>query len=219
MSVAKISPNKPFIIFLYGFPGAGKTAFARQLAEDMNCAHLQQDRLSEELYGANNEKTYKAARNAMNYMSREFLRAGVSVIYDTDVHRLGERRALRDAARTSKATPILVWLQIDSETAYARGQKRDRRKADDHYAKVYTADSYKSVLQRMQNPDNEDYVVISGKHTFQTQRAAVYKKFYELGLLNPDQVSQKTVKPALVNLVPTNIGGRVDITRRNINIR
>ncbi|MGI9027463.1 MAG: AAA family ATPase [Candidatus Saccharimonadales bacterium] len=219
MSVTKIDPNKTFVIFLYGFPGAGKTAFGRQLAEEVNCAHLQQDKLSHELYGENTDRTAKNSRDAMNYMSREFLRAGVSVIYDTDVHRVGERRKLRDFIRQAKATPILIWLQIDPETAFLRGQKRDRRKADDQYAQKYTPESYEAILNNMQNPDNEEYVVISGKHTFHTQRAAVLKKFYELGIMTPVQLSQNIAKPGLVNLVPQSLNGRTDLSRRNITIR
>ncbi len=219
MSLTKLTPSKTFILFLYGFPGSGKTAFARQLAQELNVAHLQQDRLSHELYGQNSDKTAKPSRNAMNYMTREFLRADVSVIYDADVYRLAERRHMRDAARQTKAIPVLIWLQIDPETAYMRGQKRDRRKADDHYAKEYTPETYEAVLHNMQNPDNEDYVVISGKHTFHTQQAAVYKKFYELGIFTPAQLSQNIAKPALVNLVPQVHNSRVDLSRRNIHIR
>lgn len=220
MSAAKIVPNKPFMILLYGFPGSGKTTFARQLATEISSAHLQKDRLSHELYGKNDETTEEPSRNAMNYMSREFLRAGVSVIYDTDVHRLAERRKLRDEARKAKVTPVLIWLQIDPETAFLRGTKRDRRKTEDQFVKDYTQDDFEAVLGRMQNPENEDYIVISGKHTFHTQRAAVYKKFYELGILNPAQLSQNIAKPALVNLIPQQqMGGRADLTRRNINIR
>lgn len=220
MSSAKLSPNKPCVVFMYGFPGSGKTAFARQLAEEMKFAHLQQDRLSNELYDEVSDKTEKASRNALNFMTREFLRAGVSVVYDANVHRLAERRALRDMIRQGKATPIMIWLQIDPDTAYMRSRKRDRRKADDHFAREYSTEEYDAIIKRMQNPDNEEYVVISGKHTFQTQRAAVFKKFYELGILTPTQLSKNIAKPGLVNLVPqSNLGGRADITRRNINIR
>lgn len=220
MSSQKIVPSKTFVLFMYGYPGAGKTAFARELAEELSVAHLQQDRLNHELYGDNDQELDNSSKNAMNYMSREFLRAGVSVIYDTDFPRLAERRALRDAVRKSKAIPVMIWLQIDPETAFMRVQKRDRRKADDHYAKNYDADSFGAVLNKMQNPHNEDYVVISGKHTFHTQRSAVYKKFYELGILTPAQLSQNIAKPELVNLVPqVSLGMRPDVIRRNINIR
>lgn len=220
MSSPKIVPSKTFVLFMYGYPGAGKTAFARELAEELNAAHLQQDRLNHELYGANDEELDRSSKNAMNYMMREFLRAGVSVIYDTGFPRLAERRALRDAIRQQKAIPVMLWLQIDPETAFLRCEKRDRRKTDDHYAKTYTNEGFEAILNRMQNPNNEDYVVISGKHTFLTQRSAVYKKFYELGILTPAQMSQNIAKPELVNLVPqVNLGMRPDVVRRNINIR
>lgn len=221
MSSVKINSNKTFVIFLYGFPGSGKTAFARKFAGELKVAHVQQDRLTSELYGeAASKENEKKSRGAMNFMCREFLRAGVSVIYDADVHRKAERRMLRDAVRKLKAVPVLIWLQIDTETSLARGQKRDRRKSDDQYAKSLNNEMFQSVLNYMQNPNDEDYVVISGKHTFKTQKAAVFKKFYELGILTPAQLSKKIAKPELVNLIPQNpISNRGDIIRRNISIR
>ncbi len=191
------------------------------MAEELNVAHLQKDRLIHELYSDNDSNnSHKNTRNAMNFMTREFLRSGVSLIYDANVPRRAERRVLRDATRKSKAVPVLIWLQIDADTAWARGQKRDRRKSDDHYAKSLSREEFQQFLNYMQNPDNEDYVVISGKHTFHTQKAAVFKKFYELGILTPAQLSKNIVKPELVNLIPQHpIAGRGDIMRRNINIR
>jgi predicted kinase len=212
----KVTPSKTFIVFLYGFPGAGKTAFARQLAQELGMAHLQQDRIAYEMFGESNDKTQSPSRNVLDYMTREFLKAGVSVVYDGDIHRLADRRRLRDAARAAKAIPIMIWMQIDPESAFMREQKRDRRKSDDHYAKTFTPESYEATIVRMQNPDNEDYVVISGKHTFHTQKASVFKKLHELGIIAP-QVNQSIAKPGLVNLVPQQ--GRVDLGRRNIHIR
>jgi predicted kinase len=220
MSSSKIVPLKPFILFMYGFPGAGKTAFARQLAEELNMAHLQQDRLAQELYGDVKGAADKLTMDAMHFMAREFLRAGVAVIFDSNIPRIAQRKALRETAKQAKVIPVMIWLQIDPETAFMRGQKRDRRKSDDHFAQPYTTESYEAFLNKMQNPQDEDYIVISGKHTFQTQRSAVYRRFYELGILNPAQLSQNIAKPELVNLVPqTNLGGRPEIMRRNINIR
>lgn len=221
MGTNKLMPNKKFVIFLYGFPGSGKTAFARQMAEELNAAHIQQDRLVHELYaGTKSPSVEKHAKHAMNFMAREFLRAGVSVIYDSNVPRRAERRILRDVTRKAKAVPVLIWVQIDPETAFQRGQKRDRRKADDQYAKVRTQEEFQAFLNSMQNPTHEDYVVISGKHTFHTQKTAVFKKFYELNVLSPAQLSQKIAKPELVNLVPQQqLGGRGEVIRRNINIR
>jgi len=43
--MAKLIPTKPLLILLYGFPGAGKTHFARQLSETIHAAHVQSDRI------------------------------------------------------------------------------------------------------------------------------------------------------------------------------
>jgi hypothetical protein len=70
----------------------------------------------------------------------------------------------------------------------------------------------------MQNPaHDEEYMVLSGKHSYNMQRTAILKKMYSLKLVNPDVVSANVVKPGMINLVPDS--GRVDLSRRNINIR
>ena len=70
-----------------------------------------------------------------------------------------------------------------------------------------------------QNPiEREDFVVISGKHSFTSQKHAVYKKLVEKKLLNTDYANSNMPKPELVNLIPNLYGGRVDNRRRNIRI-
>ena len=206
---------------LYGFPGAGKTAFARQLSEDLGIVHIQEDKVRHELFGPRADSVSPAVvRRIMNYMIRQLLMAGVSVAYDGDVYKAKERQLVRELALGVRATPILVWLQVDPETSFVRTQKRDRRTIEDRYARDYTEDDFRSVLSIMQNPANEDAIVVSGKHTFNSQRAAVVKKLHDLSVVTREVASTKIVKPELMNLVSqSQINMRGDIQRRNISIR
>lgn len=207
---------------LYGYPGSGKTYFSRQLCEDLNAAHLQGDRIRYELFEKPryDRQENQIVAHIMDYMSEEFLNAGISVVYDADCSRIGQRRVVRDLARKSKAQSVMIWLQIDLESAFARIAHRDRRKSDDKFSAPIDRKTFDEITGKMQNPTpTEDYIVISGKHYYQTQRSAVMKKMYELGMLDTTSAAAKLVKPGLVNLIPNPLAGRVDPTRRNIVIR
>ena len=220
--MSKVISTKPVLIMLYGYPGAGKTHFARQLSESLSAAHVHGDRIRGELFETPQYDAHEneIVNHLMIYMAEEFLKAGVSVVFDANSDRIAHRREMRNIARKIKAEQLLVWLQIDSASAFARLGRRDKRKADDKYATPYTADSFEQYIQKMQNPKNEDYIVVSGKHTFNTQRSAVIKKLYEMGAVAIDEASAGVVKPGLVNLIPNQLrGGRVDNSRRNILIR
>jgi predicted kinase len=219
--MAKIIPAKPFLLMLYGFPGAGKTYFARQLCENIQAAHLQADRIRSELFEEprNDRRENEIVNQLMNYMAEEFLAAGVSVVYDINAMRGRQRHDLRDVARRGGAKPLLVWFQMDQDTAFSRNVKRDRRRADDKYATKWDRTSFESVIGGMQNPTNvDDYVVVSGKHLFSTQQSAVVRKMRDLAILSSDDASSRTIKPGLVNLIPKG-PGRVDMSRRNISVR
>jgi predicted kinase len=222
MHMAKIYPVKPALILLYGFPGAGKTYFARQFCDSVQAAHVHGDRIRAELFESPRYDRQEDAviTQLMDYMSEEFLNAGISVVYDMNAMRARQRLDLREMARKAGATPIAVWFQIDNETAYVRSTKRDRRRADDKYAAIVDRGTFDTVVRGMQNPvSTEEYVVVSGKHTFNTQFTAVAKRMRELGLISIGEDTGHSVKPGLVNHVPNPNAGRVDLTRRNIIIR
>lgn len=202
--MGKININKPTLILMYGLPGAGKTFMARQLCEIVNIAHVQSERIRYELFEtpeySQNEHTLIS--QLMNYMTEEFLRTGISVVYDANSYNLRERRAMRELARKAGAETILVWFQIDAETAFRRAAKRDKRKADDRYTPSMTREMFEKQLQAMQNPQNEDYLVISGKHTFNAQRDTFIKRLQQQGLITTSVSTPAAIKPGLVNLIP-----------------
>jgi predicted kinase len=219
--MSKVTLAKPICIVLYGFPGSGKSHLARQLCESMQAAHVNGDRLRYELFEQPryDKREDEIIEHLVQYMAEEFLAAGMSVVYDVNAVRALQRRSLRDMARKAHAQSILIWLQIDAETAFARASGRDRRKNDDRYATPYDRPAFDAYIKHMQNPQDEEYLVVSGKHTFNTQRSAIVKRLYEMGLINAENAAAKVIKPGLVNLVPNPAAGRVDISRRNIVIR
>jgi predicted kinase len=220
--MAKIIPSKPLFIMLYGLPGSGKTFFARQLCDTLAAVHVYDDRIRAELFETptHNKQENHVVTSLMNYMSGEFLSAGVSVIYDTHVMRTSQRRALRNMATRAGAETILVWLQIDSESAFSRVARRDRRRVDDRFAASLERPDFDNLSAGMQNPEiTEKYLVVSGKHVFTTQKSAMLRHLLDRKLIDLDPSSHQIGKPGLINLVPNPSAGRVDMTRRNIIIR
>jgi predicted kinase len=190
------------------------------LAEEIQLAHVSSDRVRSELFQA---PRYDAQENAivthlMDYMSEEFLSSGVSIVYDTNALRIAQRRRLRELAHKHHADYLLIWLQVDLETAFLRTQERDRRTADDKYSEPQTKNTFDRQVSGMQNPEGEEYLVISGKHAFITQKNAVLNRLYQMGLIGSEAVQHGVAKPELVNLIPNPHGPRVDLSRRNISI-
>ena len=218
--MAKIVLNNPILICLYGFPGSGKSFVARNLTEHIQIAQVSADRIRSELFA---NPRYDKQENAivshlMGYMTEEFLKAGLSVVYDGSTPRSMQRRSLRELAAKHKAAYLLVWLQIDAESAFARTQGRDRRTTDDRFAQPQTIETFDQQLAIMQNPKDEQYLVISGKHAFVTQKSAIVNRLYQIGLIPSETVQGNITKPGLVNLVPNRYAGQADMGRRNVTI-
>lgn len=203
---------------MYGFPGAGKTYFARQLSNSLKAAHVSSDRIRGELFDKPryDKEENQVVEHLTNYMTEEFLNAGVSVVYDLNVSKGLQRRALRDLATKAHAKPILLWFQVDHDTAFGRIMKRDKRRVDDKFARPFDRTGFDAYITGMQNPKREeDFIVLSGKHSFPMQRSSLVRRLYSLNLIDAESTTSNVTKPGMVNLVPS----RADLSSRNIRIR
>ncbi len=216
--MGKIKLTKPVLILMYGFPGSGKTFFARQLSDSLKAAHVSADRIRGELF--ENPRYDKeesiVVEHLTDYMIEEFLSAGVSVVFDANQARYSQRRRLRELAQRAHAKSILLWFQVDHDTAFGRIMKRDKRRADDKYARGFDRTGFDAYITGMQNPKREeDFIVLSGKHSFAMQRSSLIRRLYDLNLVDAESTSSNVTKPGMVNLIPT----RADLDRRSIRIR
>jgi len=197
-------------MILYGFPGCGKTYFARNLKETVKTTYINSDRIRGELFDKPrfDKSEDSIVNHILEYMSEEFLSAGVSVVLDINNQKSGHRRHLRDIAKKHKVDTIVVWFQIDTDSAFGRLARRDRRFSDDKYSRSYDRSQFDQVISQMQHPTpDENYIVLSGKHSFQMQRSTLLRKFFDMNLISPEDLAANVVKPGMVNLVPNSTEG------------
>lgn len=203
----KIHPVKPSVIMLYGYPGSGRTTFASQLSREIKYAHIDAERLLKGSIKSSGNLSDKEVASMMTYIANEFIKAGVGVVFDLELPRAADRHRIKLFAKKHKLKHIIIWLQIDAETAQYRATS----------AKKYTQKSFKEFSARMQNPTDEDVIVISGKHNFRSQKPTVIKKLLQKNIIKSEDLANRIVKPELMSLVPNSVANKQE-DRRNISI-
>jgi predicted kinase len=221
--MAKNRLNQPLLIYMYGLPGSGKTFVARQLSALLGMAHINSEQIRQMITQTPHyeKEEQRTVRYLMNYMTERFLDAGMGVIYDVSANRVGERRALREMAAKHNAKDLMIWVQIDIDSAWARQEARDKRTFDDKFSEELDQKTFEQITQIMQNPQDEKPLVLSGKHLFNSQKNTIIRRLFEMGVLKEDAFEQKIANPGLVNLVPRTVNdpSHPDYTRRNVVIR
>lgn len=170
---------KPTVILMVGIPGAGKSYFARRFSEKYDMPCVSSDRLRSEMFS---ELQYTPAEqnvihSVADYMTDELLRSGRSFIVDGLLGNVRTQRLnLQRRAREHGFGVLVAWVQVDEATARSRSLKRNLQKADDKYNPPMPDTAFTGLLKQLTPPTTESHVVISGKHTFPTQKVAVLRK-------------------------------------------
>lgn len=179
---SKQTPQPLLVVFL-GFPGSGKTYFATRLAEKLKAVTLNSDALRISMFGSleaiehirqtQRPRLYDDVFGAMDYATKQVLRAGHSVVYDAQQTKRRDRKHIEKVAAAVGAIPILVWIKTSPEVALRRGQERKARE-DSHQ---YTEEKMKMLVGRFDKvtdlPEADENVIeINGELPFQEQYVA-----------------------------------------------
>lgn len=156
--------SSPHIIAMVGVPGAGKTQFATEFAEMFGAPRLDCEVLTEL---SDNETKVNLASGAI---LKELMKTRQTIIFEGATEKRAWRGELARAARAAGYKVLLVWVQTDLPTAKARWMKA--RGGDEAL--------FEQKLKQFSAPHpSESCVVISGRHTYNTQARTLLKKLSE----------------------------------------
>lgn len=164
---------------LIGLPGSGKSFFARQFAEMFNAplvsANFIRKTISPKASFSNLENT--AVQSIALSELGELIKTKSTIIVDGICSEREQRRLITDLAKKHGYGTLLIWTQTDTPTTKYRSEKRNSTKKEDAFNSPMSEEIYTKCVKKFFPPTkHEEYVVISGKHTFTTQARVVLKK-------------------------------------------
>jgi len=193
--------KRPTLFVTLGFPGSGKTYFARKFvkqfghsdsipsayglrkserAHSNKIEHLNSDKIRSELFKKPKytQKEHEAVFNEMDRRAAKFLSEGKSVIYDANLTKRKFRRDLQKLAKKHKARYLLLWFQVPINVAIGRILRRKKLKSE--FLKKYHVPIDKWVVLRMRKATEppskfEPYIIIDGERPYKEQLAQIRK--------------------------------------------
>lgn len=212
-----LSLSRPLIIFVIGLPGAGKSFFARQFADTFNAPIVSHDYLRFQMFpdpSFSADEESLISQIAGNEFS-ELLKTQRTIIMDGGNYSYDDRQALMKMAKKAGYGSLIVWIQTDERSARFRATNRKPTKRDgDKLNASMTFEAFDSTKAAFAAPGRgEDFVVISGKHTYSTQAKVVLRRF-----VTTQEPATATPSPASQPGRSSRHGGDVHTRSRSISI-
>lgn len=147
--------DKPYIILMVGIPGSGKSHFASQFSKLFNLPYIDGSKLD--------------CVDQISYLVPEFLKTAKTIVVDSCANTKKERDEYQDIAKIYGYNVLSVWIQTDNETAKRRSDKNNQLHGK-------SLDFDKEVSNFHAPKESENFLVMSGKHTFATQTKSILEK-------------------------------------------
>ena len=146
--------TQPRAILVFGAPGSGKSTFSERFAKKFHAAFFDLGEL---------ERDNKLDRKTILFLLEQLAKTNVTLVIEGILDTERERTEVRNILRRAGYNPSLVWIQTDVNTIRQRLRLKNR-------SATKAKQEYETRIGRMEAPSEvEAPIVLSGKHTFETQ--------------------------------------------------
>ena len=215
-----LSLARPLFILVIGLPGAGKSFFARHFSDTFGAPLISSDELQFELFDPPKftPNEYGLIKRLLERQLIQLVKTRTSILIDGICNSRQERQQLEQLATKHGYDTLVVWVQTDEPTAKTRSTTRNKKRPGDELNVRLDTEQYASLAKRLAPPvKTEDYVVISGKHTYTTQAKMVLRKLSAPRVEKAAEAHQKETEQ--VRRTPTAPARPAPQGRRNVIIR
>lgn len=191
--------TKPHLIVVVGIPGAGKTHFAQQFSSTFNAPFLRYEDLFEFSNDANSVDAI------WNYVVDKLTQTRQTALLEGPSNTQAERRIVSDIARRAGYQPLFIWVQTEPATAEMRATRGVGRVKPQF--PISSSEFKERSAQFEPLLKVENYIVISGKHTYASQAKNVLQKLTQ----TRKEVVKISTKPPRPTHNPVGRAGRISI--------
>lgn len=150
--------SKPYAIMVFGVPMSGKSQFASKFSQQFKAPHLNYEELPDI-----DRKTFLAILD-------QIAGSGQNIIIEGSIDTQDQRDEISQLLEKSRYKPVLVWVQTDVGTV----KKRLKTKLKSVEKAKTTFDDRVKELEAPSDAENP--IVISGKHTYDTQLKTILSR-------------------------------------------
>lgn len=161
---------KQTLFIMLGYPGSGKSYFARKLAQRIGAVRISQDSIRKNTFEKprehmNPEDDIKLLR-IMNSLTYDSLAASNSVIYDANVEKYADRASVYAIASKLGVHTCLIWVKTPLSVVLKRnGPVHEDKEFERAYKQMVN-----DYEQRQDKPKNDEpTIIIDGEETFEKQ--------------------------------------------------
>lgn len=146
--------SKPRALLVFGAPCSGKSTFSEKFAAKFDLALYDFDEL---------KVKYRLTRKNILLIIKLIANTGKTIIIEGGLSTEKEREEIKNILRVAGYDPSLIWIQTDVTTI--RNRLKVRYKSVNKAKEIYDTE-----VARLEAPNEmENPIILSGKHTFETQ--------------------------------------------------